>query len=344
MSSFLSQSALKVYQSPQKNLWTGRSDGDRHERFHECILRINLQNDKLNSLNVPTFVLIGFASDEGIRRNLGRIGAREGPSAFRKALANLVMPPHIVVYDAGDVLCQEGDLEEALGGISEVVSLIMRHGMIPIVIGGGHELAFGSYLGMNALFPSSDCLFVNWDAHLDLRDPLVDNAEDEDKKRLKSHGTTSGSSFWQIAQDRIKRGLPFDYLCLGLQESANTAMLMERAHSLKARVMMSDEFHLGDSEKALDLISHASTHCDRIYLSLCLDVFAQAFAPGVSAPQPLGITPWQLLPGWRALAASGKVSIVTIAELCPPLDRDHATAKLAAALVADFLRRISCPP
>jgi len=46
------------------------------------------------------------------------------------------------------------------------------------------------------------------------------------------------------------------------------------------------------------------------------------YAPGVSAPQPLGVLPWQILPLVRQLAASGKVVSYDIAELSPKYDID----------------------
>ena len=61
---------------------------------------------------------------------------------------------------------------------------------------------------------------------------------------------------------------------------------------------------------------------DHIYLTLCLDVLAECFAPGVSAPQPMGLTPWQILPLLKYIIQSGKVVSIDIAELSPPLDQD----------------------
>ena len=76
---------------------------------------------------------------------------------------------------------------------------------------------------------------------------------------------------------------------------------------------------------------------DNIYLSICLDVFAECFAPGVSAPQPLGLTPWQTLPLLKYIIQSGKVVSLDIAELSPALDREQKTARLAALIIAELL-------
>jgi hypothetical protein len=70
-----------------------------------------------------------------------------------------------------------------------------------------------------------------------------------------------------------------------------------------------------------------------IALSVDLDVFAAAFAPGVSAPTAMGVAPDSAFRRlFRGLMASGRVRGVEIAELCPPLDIDDRTARLGAAI------------
>ena len=74
-----------------------------------------------------------------------------------------------------------------------------------------------------------------------------------------------------------------------------------------------------------------------IYLSLSLDVLSPAHAPGVSSTQPLGLSPWQIIPLIRQAAASGKVISYDISEHVPRYDIDHRTAKLAASLVYEIV-------
>ncbi|MFX9665017.1 arginase family protein, partial [Acinetobacter baumannii] len=56
---------------------------------------------------------------------------------------------------------------------------------------------------------------------------------------------------------------------------------------------------------------------DVIYLTLCLDVLPQAVAPGVSAPNPRGVSLEVLEALLDLVMASGKVRVVDVAELCP---------------------------
>jgi formiminoglutamase len=78
-------------------------------------------------------------------------------------------------------------------------------------------------------------------------------------------------------------------------------------------------------------------------MSICLDVFSAAVAPGVSASQPLGVMPWDIISFVRQLASSGKVVSCDIAELSPRYDVDHQTAKLAAILIYEFIHHYHHP-
>jgi formiminoglutamase len=79
---------------------------------------------------------------------------------------------------------------------------------------------------------------------------------------------------------------------------------------------------------------------DHIYLTLCLDVLAESFAPGVSSLQPLGLTPWQIIPILKYIIQTGKVISIDVAELSSPLDHEQKTARLAALIVAELLHTI----
>ena len=81
--------------------WAGRVDGPgpEHARWHS-VVRGWAPGE---SLPEGAVVLVGFASDEGVRRNGGRVGAAAGPAALRQALASL-SDPGCPAFDAGDVV------------------------------------------------------------------------------------------------------------------------------------------------------------------------------------------------------------------------------------------------
>ncbi len=82
-------------------------------------------------------------------------------------------------------------------------------GHFPLVLGGGHEVAFGSWSGLNRHLAGKGRVgIINFDAHFDLR--------------MKQEQASSGTPFFQIAEQCAAQGTPFHYACLGVAETANT--------------------------------------------------------------------------------------------------------------------------
>lgn len=314
------------YTPPDTTLWQGRADTPAASCFFQIIQLVNLQNPLPALSSKPTFGLLGFQCEEGIRRNLGRVGAVEGPDSIRSVLAKLpVQKQHFACYDVGNITCIDGDLESAQQALGEVVTLLLQHGITPILLGGGHEIAWGHYQGIARQFPRENLGIVNFDAHFDMRPMLANNKG------------SSGTPFLQIAEAHKAAHRKFDYNCIGIQHAGNTKNLFETAKQYDAQIILADDLHQGYMNKCANFVDRIVDQNEIIYLSLCLDVFASAFAPGVSAPQSLGLTPWQIMPIVRQLASSGKVISYDIAELSPKYDSDHRTAKLAANFIYEII-------
>lgn len=305
--------------------WTGRFDGTDARRLHETIhfwKKTEMEYDEESE----RIAFIGFCCDEGIRRNQGRIGAASGPTSLRRELSNL--PIHKkskkIFFDLGNIVCEDGNLEESQKELGELVSLLLAQNFFPVLLGGGHEVAWGHYQGFSTAYPQKNPVIINFDAHLDMR-PLIDNKG------------TSGTSFLQIAEDRKQKKIPIEYNCFGVQEFGNTENLFKTAELHHVNIIRAEEFHLNGLAVPLDILRRIIAQAESLYVSICLDVFASAYAPGVSAPQPLGLTPWQIIPLLQEINASGKLLGVDIAELSPPFDRDGMTARLAANLIAKLI-------
>lgn len=315
----------KKYTPPVNLPWQGRPDLPQGACFFQKMLLLDL-NQPLTSPSQPAFALLGFCCDEGIKRNHGRPGAIGGPSEIRIMLAKLpVMKDNILFYDAGDISCLDGDLEDAQSALASAVNLLLSNHIVPIVLGGGHEMAWGNYQGIASCYQKNNLGIINFDAHFDMR-PLPPDQTG-----------SSGTPFLQIANAHERAAKKFDYNCIGIQSTGNIKSLFETAKHYHTHVVTAEDLSIGKPENQTDFVRRIIHDNDILYLSLCLDVFAAPFAPGVSAPQPMGIMPWSVIPLIRQLAASGKVISYDIAELSPPFDRDNRTAKLAASFVSEFI-------
>lgn len=315
------------YVPPDPVTWQGRADVPANACFFQHMRLLNLLAQHPEKSSQVSFGIIGFKCDEGVQRDLGRVGAIEGPTAIRQRLAKLpVQNPNIRLYDVGNITCLDHDMELSQAALAEVVAILLESNVHPIVLGGGHEVAWGHYQGIAKTFPRDKRLgIINFDAHFDLH-PM--------------HPTHRGSAmtaFYQIAEAHETDQRHFDYNCIGIQHAGNIRSSFDAARQMDVKMILADELHQGLTEKCIDFVDRIIDQNDGIYLSLSLDVFSPAFAPGVSTIQPLGLYPWHLIPLLRQLAASGKMKSYDICEHVPRYDIDHRTAKLAATLIYEII-------
>ena len=319
--------AANCYVPPDLTYWQGRADIPPLSCFFQAIQLLNLRQP-IPASPPLSFALLGFCSDEGIKRNLGRQGAIDGPNAIRTVLAKFpVQRLDTRIYDAGDIIYEDGDLESGQDALGQAVAQLLKEHVTPIVLGGGHEMAWGHYQGIAKHYPRADLGIVNFDAHFDMRPLLPDQKG------------SSGTPFLQIAQAHENSKRRFDYNCIGIQRAGNIQSLFDTAKKYHTKFILADDLQLESQEKSRDFIDRLLERNQLIYLSLCLDVFAAAYAPGVSAPQAMGVVPWKILPLVRQLAESGKVVSYDVAELSPAYDKDQRTAKLAAHFIYEIVHR-----
>jgi formiminoglutamase len=300
-------------------VWQGRTDAEEtgpSPRWHQ-------QVQPFAATSQGGVALIGFAVDEGVRRNGGRVGAAQGPQAIRQALANLPVLGEPPLWDAGDVACTGGDLDAAQAALGQRVAQALAQGCLPLVLGGGHEVAWGSFQGV-AQCQAGRILIVNLDAHFDLRQAQAGN---------------SGTPFRQIQQWCAAHGRAFDYRVLGISRYANTQALFERAAALGVRHWLDESLQTeGGIAQALQDLAADLAQADAVYLSIDLDVLPGSLVPGVSAPAPLGVPLWGVERVVDAVLASGKLVAADLAELNPSFDRDGLSARVAARLAARIAR------
>jgi formiminoglutamase len=316
---------------------SGRIDGVKDEelRWHQIIKYINLEKDviKLDS-NQKAIVFLAFEVDEGVRRNQGRVGAKDGPQSIIQALANL--PKHFsdnfLIFHAGIITCDDSNLEQAQSQLASCVTKILALNCMPVILGGGHEVTYGHYLGVNNFIrpqnKNAKIAIINIDAHFDLR-PIDENI-----------GATSGTSIWQIATEARKNSEPFACLTLGLQKYSNTKLLFNLAQDFGVKYIFGDKFNYDHKTEILKEVDDFINSADHIYLTTCMDVFAASHCPAVSAASHNGIVPDNIfISVFEKIIGCDKLIALDFAELNPKFDVDMRSAKLAASLI---FRAVDC--
>ena len=306
--------------------WVGRNSGQRLY-LHEKVRCIDIEKEKIGTMATTTFALLGYACDEGVRLNQGRVGAAHGPAAIRNQLGRL--PNHlsadIDLVDAGTLEFHDGRLEDIQALVSEKVTLLLEQNMFPILIGGGHDIAYGHYNGIKKHVQNRSIGIINFDAHFDLRST--------------KNGNNSGTPFYQIAKDCGAKNIPFNYLCLGIRSDANDRNLFETANRLGVGFIENGKFTEQHWKAVEQHLLAFISKVDLIYTTIDLDGFSSAYAPGVSAPSPMGFSPGVVIAALGLIINSRKLISLDVAEMNPTYDKDHQTAKLGASLIHYVLHK-----
>ena len=263
-----------MYKKADKSLWTGRidaEDGELGKRWHEKIEFIEYPYQ-----TKPGIAFLGFACDEGVRRNKGRVGAADGPDAIKSALAKFAWHlENSKIYDCGNIVCAQ-DLEEAQAELSKHISQLIKNKHFPIVLGGGHEVAFASFVGLdNALANKENIAVINFDAHFDLRESKTAN---------------SGTGFAQMAKRCQDNGTEFSYFCLGIAQHANTQALFKKAAELNVEYILDNKMREQNLETIKTSLNTFLEGKEHIYISIDADVLPAYIMPAVSAPAARGIS------------------------------------------------------
>lgn len=273
--------------------------------------------------------ILGVPQHIGVERNNGRPGAGLAPDAIRTALYKMAVSGMqsaltsgaLVVADVGNLITEHQSLEELQQTQHDIVVELLRLGVFPIVLGGGHDVAWPTLHAYETM--AQPYGVINIDAHADVR-------------RLTSTGLAhSGSAFRQMLEhpnSSLVRGSFVEY---GLQPIAVANAHVEYVQERGGRVVM-----LADARNHASwmLAMQQASAGERMHITLDMDCFASAFAPGVSAPSADGFTPSEIGSWLREAARNTKLSSFDVVEVSPPFDADGRTSKLAAAMIMEVLQ------
>lgn len=178
---------LKIYKQADIDKLISRRKGET--KFGEKLKFVGSLDELKN--NPAKYVLLGIPEDIGVRANHGKPGTSRAWQSLLPALANIQVnrfndPENLVLL--GELDCKEfiekaanidktdpnyliklGDLVKEIDLlVAELIERIISAGKIPIVIGGGHNNAYGNIKGA-AKAIKNPVNVINIDAHTDLR-------------------------------------------------------------------------------------------------------------------------------------------------------------------------------
>lgn len=316
--------------------------------------------------------LLGVPFDGGVILGGGRAGAREGPTAVRKALKrygtayNLekgVDLSDLVLVDFGDLAMAVGTGAEVHRRLQAAVEGILEIGTLPLVIGGGHDLTYpdvaalarnlsdpggrrGSFRGEEdpraaGAGAERSPFRGEGPAEVMSESPKVGGINIDahlDVREVVEGRITSGTPFRRVLEELGDRVLPSAFVEVGAQGDVSSWHYVQYLKGKGSALFPLEQVNRQGAEATMaQALEIAATGTDALFLSVDIDAIAQAFAPGCSAPSPRGLTPQQV---WEMVFLAGthpQVRLMDLMEINPQYDVDDRTARLGASILLAFL-------
>lgn len=316
-------------------------------KFGEKMLTIPKNADPIEFMknSEAQFVLFGIPEDIGVRANYGRPGAASAWESAIKSIANIQHNRYskgsqIIVLGKLNVKQEMKDVqnldfndiddrsklsqlvEKIDKDVSHIIFNIIQCGKIPIVIGGGHNNAYGNIKGA-ALAKGKAINAVNFDAHSDFR--ILE-------------GRHSGNAFSYAFEE----GFLKKYFIFGLHENYTSKSVLDIIKKIEDRV----RFNTYDSIKirkekdfsqemtnALDFIKN-----DPFGLEIDLDAIPNIAS---SAMTLSGFSIEELRQFVYFFGNNKNIAYLHISEGAPDLGEEknnHLIGKLIGYLVTDFMK------
>ncbi len=293
------------------------------------------------------FVIIGIPEDIGVRANYGRAGAS---SAFKPAIESFLMQQSNQFFNAKNIfilgeIFVDDLMEKALmydpkdkndmvhlrqlvalidEKVTEVIKTIVGLKKIPVIIGGGHNNAYGNISGtFHAL--NKKINVINCDPHLDFR---------------QLEGRHSGNGFSYA----FKNGYINKYAVFAMHEQYNSKTALEQFRNNPEQLFFNTYESVFVREE-IDFNTALKQCIGFVKDNVCgveLDLDAITNVPS-SAKTSSGISPIQARQYVFNCARHLNAVYLHIAEGAPILSHikaDNKTGKLIAYLISDFIKGV----
>lgn len=291
------------------------------------------------------YVLVGIPEDIGVRANLGRPGTHTAWESTLKSIANIqnnrfCKGSRILILGQVDVaeemqLAEKFDytkvedrlqlsklVEKIDKNVTHIICTIVKSGKIPIIIGGGHNNAYGNIKG-TALAKGKAINAINFDAHSDFR--ILE-------------GRHSGNGFSYAYEE----GFLKKYFIFGLHESYTSKSVLDLIKKTDERVKYNtyDSIKISKNKSFDDELINGLNHVKNTAFGLEIDLDS---LPNVasSAMTLSGFSVEEVRHFIHFFGKNQNAAYLHICEGAPDLAEDknkHLVGKLIAYLITDFIK------
>ena len=281
--------------------------------------------------------IIGVASGWGARDRR----CEDGPSALKASGIlqcitdrerspppfEILRPPDI--EQAGDALRCVVDVDRRLAAR---VAAVRQRGMLPLVIGGDHACAVGTWSGVCAGLVRGEALGLIWvDAHMDSHVPATSPSGALHGMPLAALLGEGVAALTELAGPAPKL-LPRHVCLIGVRsyEGGEHALLQR----LGVRVFYMEEVRSrGFTPVWAEAVAHVSDGTAGYGVTIDLDAIDPRDAPGVGTPERAGIAAQELIDTVQRIHDDCRLLAVEIAEYNPHADHERLTLRLLRRLI-----------
>ena len=323
-----------------KNLLKNRQGESKFGKHIHYLSNFNTIYEDIFNLDV-THVIFGIKEDIGVFANYGKIGASKAWDATLKSLLNIqsnafTKANKVLILGYLDYSITLEKLKELDQNnekhilkarkrvakidldVSELVYQIIKAGKIPIIIGGGHNNAYGNIKGTSLALKNS-VNAINFDAHSDYR------AEE---------GRHSGNGFSYAHHD----GFLNRYFIFGLHENYTSDRIFKNLD--KNKLIQYNTFEEIEVKKELKFdgeLQRASEFITKSPFGIEIDCDAIKNIPS-SAMTPCGFSTNKVRRFVNFFGKHENAKYLHICEAAPTIETEAQVGKLITYLITDFIR------
>jgi formiminoglutamase len=276
---------------------------------------IRIFSEKMPDFRDAHIALIGVKEERGTEINAG---TAQGPDEIRKKLYKLKRGSGTYrIVDLGNLNVGH-DLDETYTRISEVCRMLLEKNVLPIILGGTHDLDYGQYSAYETM--EKLVSFLNIDAMLDL----------EDKNESKPHRQHIHNILLH------EPNYLFSYTHLAYQ-----SYLIDPFSISILEKLYFEAFRIGQIRTNLQEIEPAIRNAD--ILSFDVTAIRSSDAPGNACAQPFGLTGEEACQICWYAGLNEKLSSIGFYEYNPAFDDAHKkTASVIATMIWYFVEGFYC--
>lgn len=257
--------------------------------------------------------------------------------------AGLTADVAAMVYGAtGDAARKPADslplVADHAARLATAVAATVRQRRLPVVLGGDHAIAAGTWSGVATALGAEGRLGLIWiDAHMDAHTPQTSPSGAYHGMPVASLLGYGVDEMRHILSQKPKIS-PRHLVLMGARsyEPEEAALLQKLGVAVYDMAAIRARGFAACWAEALDRVTNGTVGFG---VSIDLDAFDPSEAPGVGSPETGGLSFTDVASSLNGLAQDDRLCGVEVTELNPQRDRDGRTAALALAVVSCFFQQ-----